>query len=146
VFRLGECYRKQGKTNEAVLQYQRVPADFADQASLVGPSEKNLAALGQASGRGEGRSIAVTNKVDEETKAIERYKTLAENSPDLLNAKDSSGSTPLHQSAARGELAVAKFLLANGADINSKDTQGFTPLHNAVRLDQKPMVELLLAH
>src|SRR5437867_9021699 len=60
VFRLGECYRKQGKTNEAVLQYQRVLADFADQASLVGPSEKNLAALGRASSPGEGGPIAVT--------------------------------------------------------------------------------------
>ena len=280
VFRLGECYRKQGKTNDAVLQYQRLLADFADQASLIGPSEKNLAALGQASRRSEGAPtalvtrtvtdpdqlnllkeeimlvqgeiagaeakakvgrgdasdiskskkallelqrqlpenaaaasqkglierqiqlveqllanrkaqiaigaappldsvpferellglkrelIAVTetpskasgsfsehyqrlaeaNKVDEETKAIQRYKALAQNSPDLLNAKDQSGSTPLHHSAARGELAVAKFLLANGADINSKDTQGFTPLYNAARFDQKPMVELLLTH
>ncbi len=146
LFRLGECYRKQGKTNEAVLQYQRVLADFADQASLIGPSEKNLAVLGQASDQGEGRSIAVTDKVDEETKAIERYKTLAENSPDLLNAKDQGGSTPLHNAAGRGEMAVAKFLLANGADINSRARQGFTPLHNAARFDQKGMIELLLAH
>src|SRR6266576_3439173 len=35
VFRLGECYRKQGKTNEAVLQYQRVGREFADQDTLV---------------------------------------------------------------------------------------------------------------
>src|SRR6266550_2355171 len=151
LFRLGECYRKQAKTNEAVLQYQRVLADFADQASLIGPSEKNLAALGQASRPGEGGPIAgttrtTTDKVDEETKAIQRYKALAENSPDLLNAKDQGGSTPLHSAAARGEMAVAKFLLTNGADVDSKDTQGFTPLHNAARFDQKPMVELLLAH
>ena len=146
LFRLGECYRKQGKTNEATLQYQRVLADFPDQAALIGPSEKNLAALGRASNQGEGRSIADTDKVDEETKAIERYKTLAENSPDLLNAKDHGGFTPLHNAAGRGEMAVAKFLLANGADISSRDSQGFTPLHNAARSDQKPMMDLLLSH
>src|SRR6267143_7160671 len=42
LFRLGECYRKQGKTNEAVEAYQRVLQDFADQSNLVGLSEKNL--------------------------------------------------------------------------------------------------------
>src|SRR5438093_967538 len=62
VFRLGECYRKQGKTNEAVLQYQRVLADFADQASLTGPSEKSLAALGRASGQGEGGPVGLTTR------------------------------------------------------------------------------------
>src|SRR6266542_1900654 len=31
VFRLGECYRKLGKTNEAQAFYQRVVRDFADQ-------------------------------------------------------------------------------------------------------------------
>src|SRR5262245_44206319 len=32
VFRLGECYRKLGKTNEAVAQYERVLRDYSDQA------------------------------------------------------------------------------------------------------------------
>lgn len=280
VFRLGECYRKQGKTNEAVVQYRRVLEDFADQASLVGPSEKNLAALGRASNQAEGGQVAVSartitdpdqlkllkeeiklvesqlaaaeaqfkvgkvgfdeiakskkallelqrqlpenataasqkslldgqiqlveqllkekkkqvevgaappldttplerellglkrealavsatsskaggsfseqssqnalaKQLDEETKAIERYKALAQNSPDLLNAKDKGGNTPLHYAAARGEMAVAKFLLANGADVNSKDSKGLTPLHDAAQLGQKTMVELLLSH
>ena len=30
IFRLGEIYRKQGKTNEATAQYQRVVREFAD--------------------------------------------------------------------------------------------------------------------
>src|SRR3989441_1930760 len=46
VFRLGECYRKQGKTNEAVAQYQRVGRDFTDQDALVKLSAQNLSALG----------------------------------------------------------------------------------------------------
>ncbi len=34
VFRLGEVYRKQNKTNEAVLQYERIIRDFAEQTTL----------------------------------------------------------------------------------------------------------------
>ena len=35
VFRLAECYRKLGQTNEANVQYRRVLRDFSDQTSLV---------------------------------------------------------------------------------------------------------------
>ncbi len=35
IFRLGECYRKQGKTNEANAYYKRVITEFADQSQLV---------------------------------------------------------------------------------------------------------------
>src|SRR5438105_4748907 len=34
IFRLGECYRKLGKTNEALLQYQRIVKEFGDQQPL----------------------------------------------------------------------------------------------------------------
>jgi ankyrin repeat protein/tetratricopeptide (TPR) repeat protein len=46
LFRLGECYRKQGLTNEAVAQYERILREFADQGSLLTLSRQNLAALG----------------------------------------------------------------------------------------------------
>ena len=46
VFRLGECYRKLGRTNEAVVQYQRVLRDFSDQPTLVTLSRQDLGALG----------------------------------------------------------------------------------------------------
>src|SRR5438876_12395055 len=47
IFRLGESYRKQGKTNEAVAQYERVLREFADQSELATPSRAYLAAAGQ---------------------------------------------------------------------------------------------------
>src|SRR5437762_11171031 len=47
VFRLGESYRKQGKTNEASAQYERVVREFADQPELATISRQNLAALGR---------------------------------------------------------------------------------------------------
>src|SRR5438445_1619210 len=42
IFRLGESYRKQAKTNEAAAQYQRVLREFADQSALADLSRKNL--------------------------------------------------------------------------------------------------------
>lgn len=48
VFRLGECYRKLGKTNEAVLQYERIVREFADEATLATLSRQNLAGMGIA--------------------------------------------------------------------------------------------------
>ncbi|HXT10886.1 MAG TPA: ankyrin repeat domain-containing protein [Candidatus Angelobacter sp.] len=49
IFRLGEVYRKLGKTNEAVAQYQRIIHDFGDQQTLVTLSRQNLAGLGASS-------------------------------------------------------------------------------------------------
>jgi ankyrin repeat protein len=48
IFRLGECYRKQGNTNEAATQYDRILRQFSDQPTLVTLSRQNLAALGSA--------------------------------------------------------------------------------------------------
>ena len=35
IFRLGEGYRKQGKTNEATAQYERIVREFSDQPTLA---------------------------------------------------------------------------------------------------------------
>lgn len=48
IFRLGECYRKLGQTNEAAAQYQRIVREFSDQQTLVTLSKQNLAGLGAA--------------------------------------------------------------------------------------------------
>src|SRR4051812_38091728 len=42
LFRLGECFRKLGKTNEATAQYQRIIRDFTDQEQLVKLSRDNI--------------------------------------------------------------------------------------------------------
>lgn len=48
IFRLGECYRKLGRTNEAAAQYERIVRDFSDQQTLVTLSQQNLTGLGAA--------------------------------------------------------------------------------------------------
>lgn len=47
VYRLGECYRKLGRTNDAVAQFERVIREFADDETLVKVSRNNLAGLGR---------------------------------------------------------------------------------------------------
>ncbi len=42
IFRLGECYRKQGNTNDATVQYQRILREFPDQAELAKLSRQQL--------------------------------------------------------------------------------------------------------
>ena len=49
IFRLGECYRKLGQTNDAVVQYQRILREFSDQEALATLSRQNLTGLGVAS-------------------------------------------------------------------------------------------------
>src|ERR1051325_2120822 len=52
VFRLGEGYRKLGKTNEATAQYERILRQFADQTPLADLSRQNLAGFGVATPAG----------------------------------------------------------------------------------------------
>ena len=46
IFRLGECYRKLGRTNEAVAQYERILNEFPNQTTLNTLSRQNLAGIG----------------------------------------------------------------------------------------------------
>ena len=45
IFTLGECYRKQGKTNEAVMQYERILRDFSEQKTVVDLAQRRCAEL-----------------------------------------------------------------------------------------------------
>jgi ankyrin repeat protein len=42
IFRLGECYRKQGNTNDANVQYRRILREFSDQTELAKLSRQQL--------------------------------------------------------------------------------------------------------
>jgi ankyrin repeat protein/N-acetylneuraminic acid mutarotase len=285
IFRLGECYRKQGNTNDAATQYERILREFSDQPTLVTLSRQSLAGMGSApppaattagqtaasaavvaeaeaatleaqvaelksltAGGGgtiedalKKRSIAVqqyfpnpvltslmqkrleaeqklaelqkeygpehaevvktealvatiTKQINEqvqsvmrgleikrtaarktaeillaqtgaaapkenaasssasaarttsEAEEVKRIQAMIKDSPDLINARVGGGNTPLQNAAALGQLIVAEFLLANGADVGAKDYLGRTPLHAAALAGHKSMVELLLNH
>lgn len=150
IFRLGECYRKQGNTNEASAQYERILREFPDQVQLATLSRQNLPApSAQLSGAGgestnEG-STAARFGAALEAQELARIRATMQDSPDLINARDSNGQTPLHRAAVGGQVTVAQFLLANGADVDSRDQAGATPLSLAVGIGNKAMVEVLLA-
>ena len=57
---------------------------------------------------------------------------------------DHIGWTPLHYACAKGNLDVAKFLMANGANVDSNALNGTTPLMMAVQSGNEELVRLLL--
>lgn len=55
--------------------------------------------------------------------------TVAAAAPDLVNAPDAEGHTPLHLAVIAGDAQLVAVLLANGADVNAKDMEGHSVLH-----------------
>src|SRR5437867_821344 len=76
IFRLGESYRKQGKTNEAGAQYERVVREFGDQPELLMLSRQNLSALGNRYPRTPASSSEVARR--EQKRLYEEEIKLAE--------------------------------------------------------------------
>ncbi len=167
VYRLGECYRKQGKTNDAVVHYTRIVTEFSDVGTLVTLSRQNLAGLGVGSlsssqpggTRLSPRSATEGVVIGVEEMEIKRIRALIQNSPDLINAR-AGGYTPLHTAARQGQLMVTRFLLENGALVNasvgsvqSRGGSGYTledekatALHLAAKAGHLAEVQLLLQH
>jgi ankyrin repeat protein len=169
VFRLGECYRAEGKTNEAAAQYQRILSDFSDQPTLVTLSRQDLAGKGmaelqprfgapskspeqqvleiEARRSGAGTNLMLPGEApDAQDQEIQRIKLLIQNSPDLINAAgNGSVYPPLIQAAHSDFLRVARYLLDNQANVNVKDNLGETALTMAAAGGHRAIVELLLS-
>ena len=72
---------------------------------------------------------------------LKALKKLLDDGADV-NAKDSSGSTPLHNAA--GQKEIAELLITKGANVIATNMHGMTPLHIAAQLGCKEVVELLI--
>jgi ankyrin repeat protein len=145
IFRLGECYRKQGKTNEASAQYQRILREFPDQAELVKLSRSYVGDAALAGNGPQSRSQAVA--IDPEAEELNRIKAMIKDNPDLINGR--GGQNPLIGAVQQNQLTVARFLLDNKADVNGRgggNGNGATAIIEAAAQDKKEMVELLLDH
>jgi ankyrin repeat protein len=57
---------------------------------------------------------------------------------------DHIGWTPLHYACAKGQIEVAQFLIANGADVNARGPNWSTPLMMAAQSGNEDLVKLLL--
>ena len=203
IFRLGECYRKQGKTNEAAAQYQRILRDFVDQPELAKLSRQDLLGMGLSAPAISDAALQTQKQLlDEEIKVVEqelqsqqsrvklgvlpsdelsqtqlkllelkrqraaldtgqpylpqaspepsdedkelqRIQAMIKDNPDLINGQYGN-SIPLIDAATKNHLAVARFLLDNGADVNiRRQSDGRTALNQAAELGYKGMAELL---
>jgi len=76
-------------------------------------------------------------------------KALLAMDPNLVQARDTDGSTPLHCATWKGHPEVVALLLAAGADVNAQNQNehwGTTPLHAAAHADQAAIAQMLLDH
>jgi ankyrin repeat protein len=105
-------------------------AEFRTQVKSDAPAkpvDPKLAALISAARAGDSKSVG---------------KMIAAN-PELVNAKDKAGNTPLHHATGFGNLATMKILLERGADVNAGNRRKSTPLLWSLHDEAK--VRLLLA-
>lgn len=141
LFRLGECYRKLGRTNDADAQYRRILSDFSEQDALVKLSRSltmNTTVAPTAPA-----TLPAEPMTQAETDALARVKTLARNSPDLLEISPGGGFNELQNAARSGFYSVAEFLVAQGVKVDGTST-GYTPLVVATQGGHLRMVKLLV--
>ncbi len=95
IFRLGECYRKLGQTNEAAAQYQRIVRDFSDQQTLVTLSRQNLAGL-SAAASGSAENQGAMNPV--------LARLMAQREVENRGGDETGSSQPLRTALARAQV------------------------------------------
>ncbi len=75
---------------------------------------------------------------------FDTVKNMLEKAPDLVNAVDSDGLTPLHLASEHGHQHIVELLLQKGADINAKSGFKRTPLHFAASSGRYEIVKLFI--
>jgi ankyrin repeat protein len=82
------------------------------------------------------------DKVRGQWEEIARF--LIDAGADVTMVDESLGYTPLHTACQRGNLEIAKMIIAAGADPNVTDVNGVTPLRLAIGSDNVELIRLLL--
>ena len=120
----------------AIAEARREQAIQAKQEAQRGRQEVSLP---------DSPDTAIGPSTEEDVKMLARYRAMAENSPDLLNAPGSDGYTPLERACSSGWVEAVAFLLDHGVPANGFH-DGHSPLECAAGQGQKRVIELLLAH
>ncbi|HMJ90431.1 MAG TPA: ankyrin repeat domain-containing protein, partial [Candidatus Acidoferrum sp.] len=117
VFRLGECYRKLGRTNEAHAQYQRILRDFTDQEALAAISQSLLP-------RAAAQTAAVKVVMDPAAVELLRQEVaLAEKQVQFAEKKAQANLAPLTEvlDAKRDVLRLKRLLPENSAPAQQRE-------------------------
>jgi ankyrin repeat protein len=75
---------------------------------------------------------------------LAKVKALLKENPALVSSAVFDGWTPLHEAADNGDYAMAKILVADGAELNVRARGGRSPLSLATMDDHRDIVRLLL--
>jgi ankyrin repeat protein len=78
---------------------------------------------------------------------VQKISEILSQHPELIHARDSDDSTPLHCAAWKGHVEVVQLLLTAGADVNLHNKNGHwgtTPLHAAAHGNQAAIAEILI--
>lgn len=76
---------------------------------------------------------------------LEGVKAMIEKDPELINARDKDGRTPLHWACRGVHLEVVKFLVDRGADVNAEDSNRVVPLHSLAVRNSAAAIAILVA-
>jgi ankyrin repeat protein/L-ascorbate metabolism protein UlaG (beta-lactamase superfamily) len=75
---------------------------------------------------------------------VARLKALIDGSPELVNAKNEGGDTPLHAAATARRTNAALYLIGRGADIEARNTADQSPLLYAAYVGDAALVDTLI--
>ena len=91
-------------------------------------------------------AIAFCGEIDDAARMgdLARVKALLQENPALVSSAAFDGWTPLDEAADSGYFAMAKLLVARGADVNVRTKGGRSPLYLAAMHGHGAIVKLLL--
>jgi len=75
---------------------------------------------------------------------VAQVKSILNDNPELLNARNADKMTPLNWAAYRGQTEIVQELLTMGADPSVGDNENSQPLHNAAVAGHTNVLEILL--
>ncbi|MFA6788548.1 MAG: ankyrin repeat domain-containing protein [Arcobacteraceae bacterium] len=112
--------------------------DFFERLTFLLKYKVNINAIDK-----NGRTILHKAVIADDVEVVE--KLISSKKMDI-SLKDTQGRTALHHTQWKGNVRIAKLLIANGANINEPDSAGYTLLNYAAILGHLKLVELLISY
>ena len=132
---------KRGKKGTAREFYNEF---FADLGLPSGKGQKKPAKSRPGNQTPAGERSLWKHLADDGDGDVTVVKSLIEDNPGLIHAKDKQGYNPPHCAAFNGRTEVVKLLLGRKAAVNARNDYDDTPLHLAVLNGHKEIVTMLL--